>query len=67
MNTTPQNQDVGLQVGPDEARAALEQADRTRVVSRHDRLVYGTGTALFGVVTALPLLIAGWVTYRRHG
>jgi len=50
MNTTPQNQQTGPGMSPDEARAALEQASRTSAVSPGDRTVYAVGTALFGVV-----------------
>ena len=50
MNTTPQNQQTGPGMSPDEARAALEQASRTSAVAPRDRTVYAVGTALFGVV-----------------
>ena len=50
MNTTPQNQQTGPGMTPDEARAALEQASRTSAVAPRDRTIYAVGTALFGVV-----------------
>jgi hypothetical protein len=50
MNTTPQNQQTGPGMSPDEARAALEQASRTSAVAPRDRTIYAVGTALFGVV-----------------
>src|SRR5690349_19866563 len=50
MNTTPQNQQTGPGMSPDEARAELEQASRTSAVTPRDRTIYAVGTALFGVL-----------------
>lgn len=50
MNTTPQNQQTGPGMSPDEGRAALDQASRTSAVAPRDRTIYAVGTALFGVV-----------------
>ena len=71
MNTTPQDQQTGPGIRPDEARAALEQASRTSPVAPRDRTIYAVGTALFGDVgkrprTWLSLTAAGRAAYERH-
>ena len=87
MHTTPQSQQTGPGMSPDEARSpqcpAGRQAGRLRrlaltvVVSlactmaanwRQQTTPTSPGLlVLMGVVTALPMLVAGWVIARRRG
>jgi hypothetical protein len=57
MNTTPQNQQTGPGMSPDEAANWREQT----IPTSPGLLV------LMGVVIAVPMLVAGWVIARRRG
>jgi hypothetical protein len=57
MNTTPQNQQTGPGMSPDEAANWREQT----IPTSPGLLI------LMGVVIAVPMLVAGWVIARRRG